>query len=449
MARARTDPLSPAPGVHPRTPFVDLLFEGNTIPLLDGPAVTSSSTPLFLRDFSYLQTNQLGVGGKVQMRFLDPGWDFLSEILSGASRAQKRTRFSFRYGWRGIDDAVPLGELQMTLLAAEVAPVPYKGAEVTIRGVDGGYQLSTRILSGGFPPNLAISGVLKQVIESVPDLEADVTSIKTPVGEESNRIENSTAIAYIRSLLSISRGARGESSFAWVVLPGSTPGKTLIRILPDNLSTSPVRRYLYGRESQGEMLDFSVTMDAQRILLLGGNRVSGIVVDPRTKTIRRITSTQDEDLKDAEKRPLPTVVEDTRLFELPRSEEHAENRVRSERADVDQAVWTADAEIWGDTGIHPMDRIEVVVLKTDPQGRGEPINETSIHEFSSGIYRVRTVEHTISAGTFRTRLSLFRNAGAVGAGEEGIPLSITPVSAAAFRPDSPVRRAVPVTVPEE
>ena len=58
--------------------------------------------------------------------------------------------------------------------------------------------------------------------------------------------------------------------------------------------------------------------------------------------------------------------------------------------------------------------ISILVLRGDTGTRGFNLDDTSLHKFGSGIFRVDTVTHTIQAGTFTTQIEMYRNSGLIG-----------------------------------
>lgn len=415
-----------------RTPFVTLKFAEFEIPLLDAAAYSKDdpSQPiapatLLLTSFNYTLSARMGIGNSVSITMLDPNWDYLERLASESGGEGNRKLFSFSFGWRGIDDQrLGLQGISFFLENIEIdISDPFKGAHITLRGIDQGIRLTSTPKSTTFLPATPISTVIKQVIEEAdPSLEAEVDPIPTPVGDGSNRMENRTPMQYIRHLLDISKDAFGGNTFVWLIRPSSVAGRTKVVITSAmaSLNKVPVRRYVYGRDRFGEMLSYRPKLEGAILLALGGGRATGIGIDPRTKTIVKVTSTQNEDPKLEPKRVHQTPTEDTKIHEVPwGSLDQIEGFVRGQRAKVDYFGYYAEAVVLGDISIQPFDQVEVLVLKTSPGGGVSRADANSVYNFASGIFRVESVEHVITAGTFQTNLTLFKNSGFVGEGEEG------------------------------
>lgn len=419
-----------------RTPFVTLRFGGFEIPLLDAASYAADDptrpivpSALLLVDFVYSLSTRIGVGNNVMITMLDPQWDYLERLVSEAGGEGNRKLFSFSFGWRGMDDD-KLGQQGVTffLNGIDITTQPFQGARITLRGTDQGIKLCTRAESRSFAPTTPISQVIKQVIESDPSLEGEIDEIPTPVGPDLNRMENRTPMEYIRTLLSVSKSSLGSNTFAWVIRPSAITGKTKIIITEANSSVikQATHSYIYGRDRDGEMFSYTPHMDGALILALGGGRSSGIGIDPRTKTITKVQSTQNEDPKSEAKRVHQTPEVDTKIHEIPfRSLDQIEGFVRGQRSRIDLHAYSASATVLGNIGLQPLDFINILMMKNDPIGNVTGLDSNSLYQFGSGTYRIDQVEHLISGGTFRTNLTLFKNSGFVGEGEEGQPIPIT------------------------
>jgi hypothetical protein len=431
-------------GAVVRTPFVDLFIGGQRINLQGGrqfsgqdiqkamrEAPVASPAPLFLSDFRYEITNGVRVGQEVGITIIDPNWDYLENLI--ATNIQARDSINFNFGWRGIDDKhdgnITTG---FVLKNYTVSYVPFQGAKVSLVGLDRSVILSYARLQKAFPPTTRLDSVLKQVIEaSDPRLEAKIETMEQVIGEEHNRMHNQTAMEYISHLLMIAKGkgrlqdgVPTNSDFVMRTEPGEA-GKTRVVISSDTPRRTVVENYVVGRERQGEMLEFTPQLLGSVVLSLGGGKQVGASVDPESKNVRKVTSTHLEDqprVGDVTVHPVPE--QPTQFHELPFTAlADVEGFTKGARAAIDKNQFPATAVVRGDTRLKPLDQINVIVLKSNSPGVVDRVTDRSIVHVS-GVYRIDTVEHLISAGIFRTNLTLYRESGFVGAGELGIRLAI-------------------------
>lgn len=422
---------TPGPGHQSlRTPFVTLRLDTSQgsfeIPLLDDTRASGSirqqgfeKSPQFLllKNFSYEKEIRTGYANTCSITFIDPQWNYIDTFIQEIDQA--KNRFSFTYGWRGIDDAESVAQTVVGFLvqSIDVQLIPFQGAQVTLNGIDDGYLLSFNPQQRGFDPKTPISEVITKVILDATGGVADVliTPIAQPVGVEHCRMENQTPIQYIQHLLHVAKSTLGSPSFRWDIKPATNQGRTQISITVEEakLKEPPSRRYIYGREFDGRMISFMPRFLGLNLVSRGGGRVSGITVDPEKKTVLRLTSTNTEDAgHNPRKEAAPQ--KDSAIYEVPFDRDKTEAMIRKERERVDRYLYEATAVVYGDTGIQPLDNISIFILRGDAGQRGFNLDDTSLHKFGSGIFRVNTVTHTIQAGSFTTQLELYRNSGLLG-----------------------------------
>lgn len=411
-----------------RTPFVTLRVNEFEIPLLDAsrtanngstdkqPQNRQSPNFLLLKNFSYLKDARGGSTNQISLTVIDPQWNYLDQFVTEIENNNRR--FSVSYGWRGIDDAdgLPQSVVEFIVFEIDVQLIPFQGAQVTLVGTDAGIRLSFEPRNLSFDSTRTISSVISEVMRLSTGLQVEVAPIPIEIGNEHNRMENRTAAQYVRHLMRIAKSQRGDSSFVFRIVPSDDKSEAKIQLVSeqDSLTRSPSRRYIYGREFDGQMMSFQPRMMGTGLISQGGGRASGFVVDPLRKTVLRLTSTQRDDPGHNPRKALRNPDTDHLVFELPFSKEKGEALVRAERERRDRYAYEATASVYGDTGIEPLDNIAITVLKGDTGQRGQQIDENSIHQFGSGIFRVESVTHTITAGSFTTDLELYRNSGLVG-----------------------------------
>lgn len=408
-----------------RVPFVEMYLRGQSIPLLDAGNFFDQNKDLrdplprkpvlLLLDFRYVLTGTNGYGNDVSLTILDPQGDYLMALLINAN--SDNAAFTLRFGWRGIDDQVGgrFPELFVTGVSAK-QDTGFEGVQWEIRAVDAGYALFTQEVSHAFDPRAAISDVITEVLERTSDrYSPEVESITTPVGNGHNRMENVTPFAYIESLLQVASGGPGATSDYRTVFKSGSFGKTRIIITSDKINDGITRRYIFGRENQGTMLEFRPHVEGILYLAAGAAKSIARGVDPRTKKSFVRTSSQQEDSSTEQRKINETPHNPGKVYMVPwQNREHAEGFIQGMRQMMDNHTMFADAVVYGDTGLLPLDQISILALRPGSTDKVEGINDKAIL-FYSGIYKIERVEHLISAGTFQTQMHLYRNSSPFGA----------------------------------
>lgn len=412
----------PGPGQGTvRVPFVDLLINGQSIPLVDVGSfyetdVSSSELAerkprLLLLDFRYKLTGFLAYGNEVSMTILDPQGDYLLSLLMNNNPATQQ--FTFRFGWRGIDDSVGSAFPKFFVSHFSMEQnTGFEGVRVELRGVDAAWTLYAKEVSHAYDPKTAISDVIADVIQRAnPGLDSDVEAITTPVGETHNRIENMTPFAYIQTLLEVASGGPGvESDYQTVIRPGAN-GRDVVQITSDKPLHNIVRRYVFGREGQGTMMEFRAGVEGALYTAAGATKAVARAVDSATKQATVRTSTQQEDTSLARKKINETPNEPGKVYMVPwQTPEQVEGFLQGVRQMMTKHTMWADCVVHGDAGILPLSQVAIIALKP---GTSE-ITDKSIL-FTSGVYRIESVEHIIAAGMFRTLFHVYRDSAPFGA----------------------------------
>lgn len=424
-------------------PFVELYYASDTqtggesfsIPLMDyrtagngvgvANATDAGSPPdnrLFLVSMVHTIKDVDTVGGnKITITILDPSWDYLTDIT--CQKFSKSKGFSVRYGWRGIDDRRATTRIQIPFNLEDISAelVPMKGSIVTIHGVDVSYRLQTP-RTYAWPENTPISIVLADLLQK-EGFTPVVCPIPTPVGRHC-RMHGVTSGKYIDNLLSVASSGEGISWFRRRVRLSSLFGAPEFVIEPQTTLTSQLRkRYVLGRERTGSMISFSPLMNNRLLLTHGGGKVTAIAVDPQTKKLVRITSTQNEDIPEGPKRPADTPQDPTLVMESPFSVFQTQAAANAIRQRTDRLSWEGTALIIGDTELMPSDYIAILVLKGGASyDKLSFLTPEDIYWFASGVWRILEVQHTISEPTgFQTSVRLQRFGGFVGEGESTLP----------------------------
>ena len=416
-----------------RTPFVDLFIDNERIPLLD--ATKSKEVPedssnqqtigtnvLLLQNFNYKVQSKLGAANDVSFDILDPNYDYLTSIL--ARRDQLDRRFSFQFGWRGINDRVNARRIRCRLLNYSITEsCGFQGSKINLRGIDELSQLWTGTLTGEFPADATISEAITAVISATSsDYIPEVERIDIPLGEEFRRIEaGTTPLKYIETLLMVANSTRGSAEFVKSIEPGRD-GKTIVKIRAKVPDKEISRKYILHREKEGRLISLNVNVPGLQLMGNAGGMVSGTAIDPRSKRVISVTSTQREDHREGDRRinNIPDIP--TAIYQVPWSQTGLlQGFTKGMRERADSIQYDAQAELYGDAGIVPLMHIMIVVLKSQVPGQVSSISDKSVVS-TSGIYRVHSVDHTITAGVFRTHLDLWKNAGLHGASTDGRPV---------------------------
>jgi hypothetical protein len=455
-------------------PFVDLYLPYGPsaaipIPLLDakfaagesfidaGPVTYSTSGQrLFLMSMVHSMKNTTSGGNTLTLTILDPSWDFLSTRLA-QSYTMIEQEFRITYGWRNTQQA---GQGETPLLQSreatffvndiEMELVPFRGAVVTIHGVDKISSLMSAQVSRAFLPTDTISSVIRQIITDA-GVYPVVSEIPIPVGDMC-RMENITPQAYIEELLRVARSASGASNYIMSSRPLPT-GNVAVYVQPA-FPTKPnnaIATYVFGRDRTGEMLSFTPRMNGKLLTLFGGGRCTSVIVEERTKRLVRLTTTQAEDVVTQPMRSIATPAQASLVVESPYDPATALAQAAAYRQTADAMQYSGAATVIGNTSLVPTEYINIVVLKGGTSydtARSLSVNDLQL--FASGPWQMWEVTHQIdSSSGYHTQLELRRMSGFVGAGTAGIsvPINFDTRAGPATSLDSDLVEVTPVANP--
>jgi hypothetical protein len=453
---------------HPgNIPFVDLYLPYGPsaaipIPLLDakfsaGESFTDAGPTtgqrLFLMSMVHSMKNTTSGGNTLTLTILDPSWDFLSTQLA-QNQTMSDQEFRIAYGWRntlqqGGTSLLQSREATFFVNDIEMQLVPFRGAVVTIHGKDKTASLMSAQISRAFLPMETISSVIEQIIIDA-GLYPVVSEIPIPVGDLC-RIENMTPLAYIEELLRIARSASGASNY--IVSSRTLPMGVEVVYVQPAFPTKPnaaIATYVYGRDRTGEMMSFTPRMNNKLLTLFGGGRCTATVVDPITKRLVRLTTTQAEDVVMQPKRSIATPLQASLVVESPYDPTTALAQAAAYRQTADSMQYSGAATVVGNTSLVPAEYINIVVLKGGTSF--DTVRTLSVNDlqlFASGTWQMWEVTHQIdSSSGYHTQLELRRMSGFVGAGTAGISV---PIDFAAQAPatslDSNLVEVIPVANP--
>ena len=443
--------VSPVPahgGGTVRTPFVELYIGGRRLSLLDiGTQFdqltnlvdpTPTKPKLLLIDFNYKIKDGMSAANQVTIQILDPQYDYLMNILSAEDSTRKS--FSFRFGWVGIDDQLGRRYPDFFVYDYSIAySNSFEGTRITIQGTDLGFDLYTKEVSGSFDPATPISKVIEEVIRNAsPLLEPDVEAITMPVGEHNN-IPQMTPYKYIKHLLMIAKSGLAANSTYTVCIEPALLGKSKVVIRSDGVERETIKKYIFGREKMGTMIDFQVDVNGASYLAAGAGKVFAIAVDPLTKEVILNVSTQGEDTSSDSKKVLRTPIDPSKVYTVPwNNTDELGGFLQGMRQAADKYTVFCRGVVHGDTELVATKQIAVQILRSNVPGKIASIGDDSLL-FTSGVYKLKSVEHIIAAGIFRTQFTGYRNSLAVGA-EEALRKTAVEISENAVRTSTPPAR---------
>jgi hypothetical protein len=423
-----------------RHPFVTVKFQDVEIPLLDTKrGVTDPGNelsgryvqPLFLDSFQHVIRAEGGGGNQVLLRILDPSFDYLEDLLFKYLKTDKDAQLTIEYGYRGKDDghftAVP--PIPFFINAINLEVFPNRGTLITLDCVDQAIDLHVGSHNASFAEDTPISEVIERCIRKfAPSLDTQIEKILTPVGEL-NKMEGANVADYIKALLNVAETVTGAIPlFVATIEPPRTASGKAVFTIKSLAPKGPKKTYVFGREKDGEMLEFKPSMNLRAMSLTGASRATSVSIDPLTKTWIRDESTQSEDRTAGPNRAVKTPQTPTENTESPLPPKLTKAANKGSRANSDSVQWQATATLMGDVSLTAYDEIKVIVLKNPPTAGDTEVTNASknaIHWTSSGVWTIFEVAHHIEGGQFHTRLQMFRNAGFRGSGKDGTPAPFT------------------------
>ena len=422
-----------------RYPFVRLRFKNREIPLLDNARYQKAGfrrgnipveNPLFLDNIVHeIQAFVMG-SNTLTLKILDPGFDYLETVLLEQARELELFGFTLHYGYKGVDDSFyrDATTVPFLILNLDFEVIPNRGVYITLHCVDQSNKLFEGSHYGSYPETDTISTVIGKVIKKYHrGINYKITPTSIQVGEL-RRMEGQSAGHYIKTLLEHASPAGGKSPLYKTVMtpPTSSSGRATLSIGELKI-TRPVASYTFGRERQGEMLAFSANMNDRSLAMLSGGRTTVSSIDSLVKTVvtQELLQTEDKETH-GPRRAVETPSTPTNHQESPQSLDHAKEKAKGLRTEVDMVMWEGTATLMGDTSLQPFDTIYVTILKNAPTGSEVQLAKANdVYWMASGVWTIKSVTHQIESGTFVSLLELFRNGGYVGKGKGGTPLPLS------------------------
>ncbi len=396
---------------NPRIPFLELTFGDEAIPfqLMDHvPSVTGRRA--LLEEAVYTETT-MGGGNILEMTLFDPDYDRLEELF-----IRFMNKVKFRFGWRGVPGRESQ-EREGWVWQLQPEILPMQGTRLRVKLLDRPFaQLLQQCISKGFTQKK-----VSEMVATIARENSILDTIITPtLGNFDRRVGNMSPYKFIKTaLLPLAKTKDGRSNFNF-----HFKGPRLI-FSPPEPNVRVIRRYLYGRDQFGDLISFLPNFENAYAIMLGGGNQKARGVDPLTK--RPIETTQTDATNVREPKLATKAIEPdpaqggstlarirapkgqhiNRIYHVPfNTIEEVEAWSKYKRARAEQMRFTADAEVVGDPNIHPMDYVEVLVVKTADIRALD--FDRDVHRNASGSYRVQAVTHTINAGGYTTSMSLFR-----------------------------------------
>lgn len=427
-----------------RYPFARLRFKGQEIPLLDNARVYGAGwhderlvgveNPLYFISMVHQIESFVGGSNTLTIKILDPGFDYLENLLLEKAREIELFGFSIHYGYKGVDDSFfrTASTVPLVILNLDFEVVPNVGVYMTLHCVDQSAGLFEGSHYASWPETDTISRVIRSTLSKYhPEVDLKIDSTSQQVGELRN-MEGMSAGQYIKMLLEHASPTGGKTPIyrTLVTSPTSSTGRATITI-GELRVTRPVASYTFGRERQGEMIAFQATMNDRSMALLSGGRTTVSTIDSIEKTVatQEMLQTQDGETH-GPRRAVDTPATPTNHQENPQSLSLAKSKAEGLRAVADMVMWEGTATVMGDTSLKPFDTIYVTILKNAPTGSQVQLAKANdVYWMASGVWTIKSVTHQIEAGTFVSLLELFRNGGYKGKGKGGttLPLSFQTV----------------------
>lgn len=396
---------------NPRIPFLELTFGDERIPLqlVDHvPSVTGRRA--LLEEMVYTETT-LGGGNMLEATLFDPDYDRLEELF-----IRFMNKVTYRFGWRGIEGRESL-EREGWVWQLQPTIIPMQGSRLKVKMLDRPFaNLLQQNVTKPFV-EIPISQMVGELASDNGITDTDITRTK---GNHTLRIVNENPYKFIKDTLlprAITTDNRSNFNFCFV-------SSRLVFGPPDS-HIRIHRRYIYGRDRLSDLISFAPSFDNAYAIMLGGGNQKSRATDPLTKKSIDTVQTDSTNVREPKQAPkainadpnqggsvlarlrAPGRQNINRIYTVPfNTPEEVEAWSKYKRSRAEQMRFSADAEVVGDPNIHPLDYVQILVIKT---GDIRALNfDRDVHRTSSGTYRVQAVTHTVNTGGYTTSMSLFR-----------------------------------------
>lgn len=333
-----------------------------------------------------------GQYGVTEITLFDPSSYIVETDIARANR-----RIRFRFGWL---DGRQSGFIDADILTVMATPMP-TGSNVLMRVASKETALLMRV------HNRAFTGRVSEIVERIC-LEQKIAYDIEPTGENPGdsgpyRQLWQSDFDFISMLATRAVSRSGETGYRVAVHDNRlvfSPGHPS--------SARVVRRYVYTRDANSEVIGFQPASRSTALFTLGGGDIEVHGVDPlKKKAVKVVYGPNDpppgfrvpQTAKSTLKPPDQSVGDTGRFYavpfdRLPNIEYWAAARFTKARA----VGFTAVLTIMGDPSLRPGDFVEVLF----------PLDNGQMHP-SSGIYLVYEVVNRVTEQGFVTILTLYTN----------------------------------------
>lgn len=348
-------------------------------------------------------------GDAFTLEFFDPTWEILDSDLIPSMAASVDKQVSFRFGWGA-------SEMSETHYGAvtEFTPgeINRSGVNVTLKGWD---SISAK---DGSQKKVEASyqGKISEVVNQIAvrngwkaDIEETIEVFELEGKDKGKQLKTwrqnaKTDLAFLNELAQ--RAKSSSKPGAYRVYFDSQLDPPVLHFHPDRASQYPIHReYEVGTSSLGEVISFSPTVEGAAVVALGASTTTLVYRDPNTRKLKEqnvAPETFPEGVALGSKSMIKGGVKVKQVVP-PSSDAEAESRLGSYYEGLSWAVNKSSLEVVGDPYLLP-GRLISVIVKTS----------TGKRYFTSGIYLIERVTHTITPGNYTSQLELIKNAYDVG-----------------------------------
>lgn len=361
----------------------------------------------YLVSFTYEDTIAMN-GDSWSLELFDKTWEILETdfIPSMASSADKQVKF--RFGW---------GPERMSQfrygVVTEFTPseVTRAGIRVNVSGFDtvSGKDLSQERVEATY------QGKISDVVQQIADKNGWKVEVEETV--ETSELEGrdggkqpkvwrknqKTDLAFLNELAQRAKSVSGQGSYRVYL---DSQDESLLHFHPDRAVSEPLHRtYVVQTDNMGEVINFSPTIEGKSVVAMGGSTASVVYRDPTTRKLTEKTVSPEDPQEGVALGTKAMTKGGTKVKHVlpPVTEVEADSRVGAYYEALSWAVNKATLEVVGDPSLLP-GRIISVIVKTSKNQKF----------FTSGLYLVEKVTHSLGVGTYTSQLDLIKNANDLG-----------------------------------
>lgn len=375
---------------QPRSPILDITIGGRNITKDLG----------VVESFEYTDTVK-ATGDKFTLTLFDSTWTLLDSSLLRDALESGGVKFTF--GWVGQPLPPLRGGRIMTIEPGEIS---LSGIRYVLQGLDDISSENVGAQAKVFKVD-RVSDLVKEIAEENNWKLEIVETDKIPIAKEGKDTSNKfarpsgmTDLSFLTFLASRAKSSKKTGRYITYV-DYDRNGKQVLHFHPSTAPESEVSRtYTIIHDSMGEVISFSPVINTAVYTHSGIQNLEVGFRDPNTLS-SKVVATKPTDFKGEvadEGRVLPPDGKPIQKFIPSVETTEAETKLASTYSRLSSSVLTASMQVMGDPHLKAGKRIKVIV-KT-PKGRDY---------FTSGIYRIEEIQHSVSSGTFTSTMKLQRN----------------------------------------